>query len=174
MVKNVTTCPSCEKESLVEGQTTLNVPHFGETLLITSKCRSCNYKKTDVLSLTQKTPQRYIFHVKKSDHLKVRIVKSSEATVLVPEFQFESTPGPKAQGFIGNIESLLEQVETTVQILKKWTVEDEEKGQQLKKLELLLNEARGDNPSFTVILEDPSGNSAILPDPPDVVEISPL
>ena len=174
MVKNVVICPSCEEKTLEQTQTIMDVPHFGETLLSTSKCKSCNYKKTDVLSLTEKNPQRYVFHVKTSDHLKVRLVKSSKATVLIPEFQFESTPGPKAQGFIGSIESLLEQVETTIEILKKWTKEDNEKSQQLDKLEILLKEARGSKPSFTVILEDPSGNSAILPDPPDKAEISPL
>ncbi|MHA2406808.1 MAG: ZPR1 zinc finger domain-containing protein [Candidatus Ranarchaeia archaeon] len=174
MAKNPAICPSCGRKALIQAETTLNVPHFGETLLITSKCKSCNYKKTDVFSLTEKPALRYVFHVKTSDHLKVRLVKSSKAIVRIPEFQFESTPGSKAHGFIGSIESLLEQVENTILILKKWTKNDLEKCQQLTKLESLLKQARRENPSFTVILEDPSGNSAILPDPPDTVETSPL
>ena len=174
MAKNIAICPSCKEKALEHVQTIINVPHFGETLLLTSRCKFCRYKKTDVLSLTEKIPQRYVFHVKTVNHLKVRLVKSSKARVLIPEFQFESAPGPKAQGFIGSIESLLEQVETTMQILKKWTKEDREKSQKLHKLELVLKEAGRDSPSFTVILEDPSGNSAILPDPPDTVETFPL
>ncbi|MHA2059213.1 MAG: ZPR1 zinc finger domain-containing protein [Candidatus Ranarchaeia archaeon] len=174
MPEDTTACPSCEENALERVQTTINVPHFGETLLITFKCKSCQYRRTEVLSLTEKPAQKFVFHVKTQDHLKVRIVKSSRAIVRIPEFQFESTPGSKAQGFIGSIETLLEQVEATLKILMKWTQDNPKKHQQLLKLQHLLQKARSEDTSFTVVLEDPSGNSAILPDPPDTVEISPL
>jgi zinc finger protein len=174
MTEDITACPSCKENALERIQTTINVPHFGETLLLTFKCKSCQYKRTEVLSLTEKPAQKFVFHVKIPDHLKVRIVKSSKAIVKIPEFQFESTPGPKAQGFIGSIETLLEQVETTLRTLMKWTQDEPKKHEQLLKLEHLLQKSRTKNTPFTVILEDPSGNSAILPDPPDTVEIYPL
>ncbi len=153
-------------------QTLVDVPHFGETLLYTVVCADCGFKKSDVLSLTQKPAKSYTFHVKGTAHFGVRVVKSSNATIKIPEFLFESFPGPEAQGFIGNIESLIEQVEATVKSLKVWTKNNIKKSQKLVRLETQLRKARKGVLPFTVILEDPSGNSAILPDPPDTVEIA--
>jgi len=106
--------------------------------------------------------------------LKVRVVKSSKAILKIPEFRFESIPGSDAQGYIGSIESLLEEVARTIHTLKKWVKNDQKKNRQLSELDTKLEKARKGMLVFTIILEDPSGNSAILPEPPLKVKIHPL
>ena len=163
-------CPSCNLGDLDVTQSTVLVPHFGETIILSFKCKECGFLSTDVIAAKVRPPKKYIFEFKKTDHLNVRIVKSSKATIEIPELDFISDPGPQAKGFIGNIETIINQVESTISYLKNWTTE-KTKLEKLEDIERKLKKIRSGNYNFRIIISDKTGNSAILPDPPDVVQI---
>ena len=81
-------------------------------------------------------------------------------TVKIPELGVQIDPGPACQGFVTNIEGVLDRIEDVVQSALLWT-EDEEKKNAYVLLERITQARSGTFP-FTLILDDPSGNSAIV------------
>jgi zinc finger protein len=81
-------------------------------------------------------------------------------TVKVPELGVQIDPGPACHGFVTNIEGVLDRIEQVVQGTLLWAENDERKNAQ----ELLgkITRAREGTFPFTLIIEDPSGNSAII------------
>ena len=93
--------------------------------------------------------------------LNIRVVRSSTATVRIPELGVCIEPGPMAEGFISNVEGLLERVEGVVRGLLN-SEEDPAERAKYERFLRRLREAREGRTKFTLILEDPLGNSAII------------
>ena len=122
-------------------------------------CSSCKYHKADVESTEQKEPVKFEFEISSEDDMKVRVVKSAEATVKLPHLATIS-PGPAAQGYVTNIEGILNRVKYQIEAAKE-AEEDKKKAKNL--LKKLLNITWGKEKQ-KIIIEDPSGNSAIISD----------
>jgi len=152
----------------------VDVPHFGETILLIIVCRTCSFKTTDILSTAMHTPKAIIFRIQKLSQLTTRVIKSSTARVQIPELAYENTPGPRSPGYIGSVESVLEEISVALELLSSQVQNDPRKRTRLLDLEQKLKAAKAGKYPFTLIIEDPSGNSAILPDPPDQVIVSRL
>jgi zinc finger protein len=84
------------------------------------------------------------------------------ASIEIPELGVRIDPGPVCQGFVSNIEGVLDRVETVVQGAFRWGTDEEKENATA----LIANMARVKTGTFpiTVILEDPSGNSALIAD----------
>jgi zinc finger protein len=81
--------------------------------------------------------------------------------VHIPEWGLDIEPGPASEAYISNVEGLLDRIETIVMMARKWAEKDEE----VRRADELLCEmdaAREGKASFTLIIEDPLGNSAIV------------
>ena len=78
------TCPLCHQKTLILSERETEVPYFGKVFLFSMTCTNCKYHKSDVESAEQKEPCRYEFEIGSEDDMKVRVVKSSEATVKIP------------------------------------------------------------------------------------------
>jgi zinc finger protein len=81
-------------------------------------------------------------------------------TIKIPELGVEITPGPACEGFVSNIEGVLDRIERVVEAALRWS-EGEEKENARALLSRIAQARKGALP-FTLILEDPSGNSAII------------
>lgn len=152
-------CPRCEIESLTLSHIQYEVDHFGPVLLSVSICGSCGYKHSDVLTLTEKEPVVLTAKVNSIEDLKIRVIKSGTATIKIPEFGATITPGPDSEGYISNVEGVLQRVEDALTFMLSST-----EGSKLKKGEKLLKnirEAKETKPHFTLIIRDPFGNSAL-------------
>jgi len=86
------------------------------------------------------------------------VVRSSSATIQIPELGVLITPGPVAEGFISNVEGVLERVEHASRMLLR----DPEKREQAGKFLQRIKEARDGSAKFTLIIKDPLGNSGII------------
>ncbi|MEM1538082.1 MAG: ZPR1 zinc finger domain-containing protein [Candidatus Nezhaarchaeales archaeon] len=152
-------CPSCGREALVVNELVHDIPRFGKMLLVSMVCRFCGYRKSDVMSLEFKEPVRYEYRVSSVKDLSVRVIRSSTATIRIPELNAEIRPGPASEGFISNIEGVLHRIRDAVNlIIRSGEPEDVEKAQEvLRKMELALNGKL----AFTLVLEDPYGNSYV-------------
>ncbi len=160
-VKLSTQCPACgnDKASLEFFQ--LNIPYFGEVMESVLLCRRCGYRHSDVLVLEQREPVRYTLVIESAEDMYIRVIRSSSATIKVPELGIEVTPGSDAQGFISNVEGVLLRMEEAVQTAERWA-EREEVKKRARELLKKISEIKSGKRRATLIISDPTGNSAII------------
>lgn len=154
-------CPSCSVGNLRITEIPYRVPYFGTILLVTLQCENCGFSHRDLFSIDFHEPMRYEVKVKGVEDLKIRVIRSSSGTIRIPELGVRIDPGPFAEGFISNVEGVLERVERAAIVLLHGAVDTEEKKRCLDFLEEL-RKAKDGLLEFTLILDDPYGNSAII------------
>lgn len=155
-------CPLCHEKTLILTERETEVPYFGKVYLFSMTCDNCKYHKADVEAIEQKEPARYEFEISSEDDMKVRVVKSSEAIVKLPHLAV-ITPGPVSQGYVTNIEGILNRVKYQVEAAKEME-EDEEDKKKAKNLLKKITRIVWGQEKQKLIIEDPSGNSAIISD----------
>ena len=155
-------CPLCHEKTLILTERETEVPYFGKVYLFSMTCNNCKYHKADVEATEQKDPVKYEFEISSEDDMNVRVVKSSEAIVKLPHVA-TITPGPASQGYVTNIEGILNRVKYQIESAKEMEEDDESKKKAKNLLKKLLNITWGKEKQ-KLIIEDPSGNSAIISD----------
>jgi zinc finger protein len=155
-------CPVCGEKTLVLTEHDTEVPYFGRIAMFSMTCAGCKYHKADIEALDRKDPCRYEFEISGEEDMKVRVVKSAEATVKLPHIM-SITPGPAAQGFVTNIEGILNRVKHQIEAAKEMEEDDSDKKKAKNLLKKILNIQWGKEKQ-KMIIEDPSGNSAIISD----------
>ena len=155
-------CPLCHEKALILTERETEVPYFGKLYLFSMTCNNCKYHKADVEALEQKEPVKYEFEISSEEDMKVRVVKSSEATVKLPHLAI-ITPGPASQGYVTNIEGVLNRVKYQIESAKEME-EDEDERKKAKNLLKKITRITWGQEKQRIIIEDPSGNSAIISD----------
>ena len=155
-------CPLCKQNALILTERETEVPYFGKVYIFSMTCNNCKYHKADVESLEQKEPVRYEFEISSEEDMKVRVVKSSEATVKLPHLA-TITPGPASQGYVTNIEGILNRVKYQVEAAKEMEEDEADKNKAKNILKKITRITWGQEKQ-KLIIEDPSGNSAIISD----------
>src|SRR3989338_6531960 len=155
-------CPLCGQKTLILTEREIEVPYFGKVYLFSMTCNNCKYHKADVEATEQKEPVKYEFEISSEDDMKVRDVKSSEATVKLPHIA-TITPGPASQGYVTNIEGILSRVKYQVEAANEME-EDEEDKKKAKNLLKKITRITWGQEKQKLIIEDSSGNSAIISD----------
>ncbi|MEM2916412.1 MAG: ZPR1 zinc finger domain-containing protein [Candidatus Woesearchaeota archaeon] len=153
-------CPVCGQKKLILTEAETEVPFFGKLYIFSMTCENCKYHKADVEAAEKKEPCRYVFEVSGKDDLKVRVVRSSEATV---KFERVGTiePGPAAEGFVTNIEGLINKIKEQIEKVRDFEEDDEAKQKAKNLLKKLMKVLWGEE-KLKITIEDPSGNSAII------------
>ena len=126
-------CPLCGEKTLILTERDTEVPYFGKVYMFSMTCNSCKYHKADI-----------------------------EATVKLPHIA-SITPGPAAQGYVTNVEGILNRVKYQVEVARDSEEDETEKKKAKNLLKKLLNITWGKEKQ-KLIIEDPSGNSAIISD----------
>jgi len=155
-------CPLCHKKTMSMTEEEIEVPYFGKTFIFSMTCSECKYHKADIEAAERKEPCKYTFEISSEKDMKVRVIKSSEATIKLPHIT-TITSGPAAQGFITNIEGILNRVKHQVESLRD-TAEDQSDRKKAKNLLKKITRIMWGQEKQKFILEDPSGNSAIISD----------
>jgi zinc finger protein len=153
-------CPLCNEKRLKVSMYQYKMPLVGPVVLITGKCGSCGYKFVDVRTLESKGKQRIEFKVENEQDLNTLILRSSSATLIIPELNAEISPGPISQGFLTTVEGVLQRFKNIISFLCKDIKNEKERiecEERLKMLEEMLQGKR----KFTIIIEDPEGLSRI-------------
>jgi len=151
-------CPYCEREIQYLYQTE-NIPFFSDILIVSGRCK-CGYRHADTMVLGESEPARWELAVEGPEELAVRVVRSASAAIRIPELGVEIDPGPACEGFVSNIEGVLDRIEDVLGTVLTWA-EGEERENALA-LKERIGLARVGSIPFTVAIEDPSGNSAII------------
>ncbi len=155
-------CAFCKQKTLTLTDHEVEVPYFGKVSLFSMTCTNCKYHKSDVEAIEKKEPAKYTFEIGSEKDMKVRVVKSSEATVKIPHVT-TITPGPGSQGFVTNVEGILNRVKHQIESAKE-SAEDKEDQKKAKNLLKKLQKVMWGQEKLKIIVEDPSGNSAIISD----------
>jgi len=153
-------CPVCGQKKLALTEAESEVPYFGRLFVFSMHCEACKYHKSDVEAAEKKEPCKYVLEVSGKNDLQVRVIRSSEATV-----KFERVgsiePGPAAEGFITNIEGLIQRIKEQIEKVRDLE-EDEEAKKKAKNLLKKLQNVLWGTEKLKITIEDPSGNSAII------------
>ena len=157
----VSKCPICNSKTLTEKMTTVAIPHFGEILLLTLQCKKCGFKHSDIFCVTERGPSRYSLHIEKPQDLYAKVIRSSTATIRIPELGVKVEPGPASTPFITNVEGVLERVKNIVEMAKRWA-DNKKKQERCNKILDIIEEVKKGKEKITIIIEDPFGNSAII------------
>jgi zinc finger protein len=139
----------------------LNLPYFDEVLSTTIFCEKCNYKYSDILITGQKEPMELKLEIEKPEDLKTRIIRSSTATIELPELGIKIEPGIASDAFVSNIEGVLLRSNAVIQQALKFTDDIDKKNKAEELLNQIKNIQTGLEP-LTIIIKDPMGNSAIV------------
>ncbi len=152
-------CPVCNTEIEYLYQTD-NIPYFSDILIISASCGACGYRYVDTQVLGEHEPGRLEFRVDTTDDMLVRVVRSMRGVIYLPELGVRIDPGPACEGFVTNIEGVLERIANVVRgVLSCGEAGEKEKASVLlDKIELI----RDGRLPATLIIDDPSGNSAIV------------
>ena len=154
-------CPFCRNKTLTLTEDEQDIPYFGKCYLFSMNCSVCKYNKSDIEAVERKEPSTFTFEVKSKKDLNVRVVKSSEATIKIPQLKLSVTPGPASEGFVSNIEGVLERFKRIIESEKDNADDDETRTKAKNLLKKLWKVMLAEVP-IKVIIEDPSGNSAII------------
>jgi len=153
-------CPICGAESELHFLP-YEIPYFGDAMMFIAVCPSCGYRSTDVMILSGEKRRRCEMVISSAQDLNVRVIRSSFGSIEIPELGVSVKPG-RGESFISTVEGLLKRVEEAVKMLSR-DVEGEKKkraGYILEQIE----EIKSGKASMTLIIDDPTGNSAIISD----------
>jgi zinc finger protein len=105
-------------------------------------------------------PARWSVGVNGAEDLAIRVVRSTAGIISIPELGVTIEPGPACEGFVSNVEGVLWRVMEAVESVISWADgEDLSRAQEIQKT---IQRALEGSVPFTLVLEDPCGNSAIL------------
>jgi zinc finger protein len=152
-------CPFCHTPNLTLSEEEVEIPYFGKVFLFGMNCSNCKYAKSDVECAEQKPACKYTLEVTSEEDMKIRVVRSSECIVKIPHIG-SIEPGESAEGFISNVEGVLNRFKDQIEKLKD--DEDEEVKDRSRALIKKINRIVWGQDKCRIILEDPSGNSAII------------
>ena len=163
-------CPACAIEGVAKSiMKELEIPHFGKVMETTIICPSCGFKHSDIISLEQNDPAKYVLEINKNN-LSIRVVRSQSATVIIPEVGVKVEPGPKSEGYVTNVEGVLTRFESAVK--KALNLFDDEESQKNATTALeRIQELKKGNGTATLIMLDPFGQSNVVSEKVEILEI---
>jgi len=154
-------CPSCGATGgfRIKGRID-DIPYFGEVMETLLTCSNCDLRHADVMCLGERKPMRYELKIASEADLVVRVVKSSTGTMKVPELGVTVEPGPASEGYVSNVEGVLNRIEQAVKLaMKKARGAQRRRGEAvMRKIEAI----REGKLKARLIIMDPFGHSAIV------------
>lgn len=124
-------------------------------------CLSCGYRHADVVTLETREPTRYTLKVESEEDMLIRVVRSGSARIEIPELGIKITPGLNSEGYVSNVEGVLERIEDVLVMMGSWK---DGKGEMAGKLLTRLKKIKTGKEAVHLIIEDSAGNSAIISD----------
>ena len=155
-------CTFCSENKATLREDEIDIPYFGRVFIFSMHCEACNAHQADVEPAEQKEPCRFTLEVSSEDDLNIKIVKSGEATVKIPHVM-TIEPGPAAQGYVTNVEGLIERVKGVIESAAE-SEEDPHAKKKARNLLKKLNKVLVGRENLRIIIEDKSGHSAIISD----------
>ncbi len=155
-------CPMCSSENTDAMQQAMDIPNFPGHFLFTFKCNDCKFRHSDFFSVEHRTPLHYSYEAEGKNGWTTKIIRSSSGTISVPSINAKIEPGPGSEGRITNIEGVLIDIREKIRFLVRNADDDESRAKASETVLIIDDLIRGFG-KILVIVEDPYGNSLILP-----------
>ncbi len=158
-------CPICGgKNTLKAIQHIHEIPYFGKVMESTIICERCGYRNADVMILEDRPPKLYTVRVEDERDLFTRVVRSKSGTIELEEIGVKVEPGPASEGFITNVEGVLERVRETLLMAREFRKQegDEEAVKKADEILQYIEDVKEGKKPLTVKIADPLGNSALI------------
>ncbi|USG99909.1 ZPR1 zinc finger domain-containing protein [Thermococcus argininiproducens] len=158
-------CPICGGKNTLKALNHIHeIPYFGKVMESTIICEECGYRNADVMLLEEKEPRAYVVKVEEEKDLFTRVVRSKSGTIELEEIGIKIEPGPASQGFVSNVEGVLERARETLLMAKRFKQQenDEESVRKIEEILSYIAEVKEGKKPLTVKIMDPFGNSALI------------
>ena len=156
-------CPFCHEKTLVLMDTKKEIPYFGTCFLFSMDCSNSGYHKADIEAEKEQEPSKFTIDIDNEKDMSIRVVKSSNATIRLPHIG-DIQPGPSSNGYVTNVEGILNRMVKQLETLRDNEEEEEETRKKSKNMIKKLHRVIWGQEKQKLIIEDPSGNSAIISD----------
>jgi len=156
------TCPMCKNDTLTLMEQEKEIPFFGKVSLFSMNCSTCKYHKADIECTENRKAAKYTVEISSEEDMNIRIVRSSHGTIKIPRIT-EIRPGPAANGYVTNIEGVLNRVKKKVEILRDGA-EDNAQRKKAKNMLKKIQKVIWGQEKIKISIQDPTGNSAIISD----------
>jgi len=163
-------CVACYKDGITKLLLT-KIPHYKEIILMSFNCDHCGFSNNEIQSggAVQEKGLRLTVTISTERDLSRQVVKSDYATLIIPELELEIPPKGQ-KGEITTIEGVLER--TIAGLEQDQPVRrhmDPDGAKQIDDYIIKIQDILKLRQSFTVQVDDPSGNSFIEnPNAPNV------
>ena len=148
-------CPVCGSEAILR-ESLYELPQVGRAILVSITCRACGYKRADVVPCEVRRRVRIYYAVDSPEDFNARVVRSSAASVEIPELGISITPGAAASMVVTNVEGVLRMVQDAALSIEVLQGGAKHFADEIE--EIIKKGAR-----FTLIIDDPWGISSIEP-----------
>ncbi|MCA6214003.1 MAG: zinc finger protein [Thermococcaceae archaeon] len=158
-------CPICGGKNTLKALNHIHeIPYFGKVMESTIICEKCGYRNADVMVLEEKEPKLYTVKVEEEKDLFTRVVRSKSGTIELEEIGVKIEPGPASQGFVTNVEGVLERTRETLLMARDFKNQenDEESVKKIDELLAYIEDVKEGKKPLTVKIMDPFGNSALI------------
>lgn len=163
-------CPNCQSDGANIISHVLDIPHYDDFIMVSVNCRDCGYRTSDFYNMHSKGHTRYIYKVDNMSDDSTKIVRSVEGLVSIPEIDTQIEPYGEGSTWIRNIEGVLRDIHQKLLIFLR-DEDDKDSIRSIKKRIAKLKQLMKYEIAFTLIVDDPSGNSLILPADESKLEI---
>ncbi len=160
-------CPICGgRNTLKVIQYVHDIPYFGKVMESTIVCEKCGYRNADVMILEEREPRLYTVKVEGTKDLFVRVVRSKSGTIELKEIGIKIEPGPAAEGFVSNVEGVLERAKDVLMMARDFKEQegDREAIERIDRIIGYIEGVKAGKKTLTVRIMDPFGNSALIGD----------
>jgi zinc finger protein len=157
-------CPICGQEKATFTEYEIEDAYAGPIAIFSIKCLACGYRNSDLEFLEPGTPAEYSVDIESKEDLNIRVIKSGMCEVKIPSFRISVDSSMNSEGFISNIQGVLERFKKQIEFLKQDPDLDKSQRKKLKNILKGLDEVFAGEKKITVKLIDTSGNSAIVSD----------
>ncbi len=157
-------CPACGKEKATFSEYEIEDPYCGPIAIFAVKCEACGYKSSDLEILEKGEPLIYEVDIESPEDLNIRIIKSGSCEIQIPTLGISYDSEFVSDGFISNVEGVLNRFKTQVEFLSKDPDLSDREQEKLAKIRSNIDKVIDGKKKIKLILKDRSGNSAIISD----------
>lgn len=164
-------CPVCTKKEAVFSEYETSDPFAGQIAIFTIKCNACGFKNSDLEFLEPKQPAEYKLEISCLEDLNIRVIKSGVCQIKIPNFRISVESTMNSEGFISNVEGVLNRFKKQIEFLKQDADLDKTKRKKIKNILKGLEQVFNGEKKITLKLIDETGNSAIISDKAEIKKI---
>uniref|UniRef100_H2MS04 Zinc finger protein ZPR1 n=2 Tax=Oryzias latipes TaxID=8090 RepID=H2MS04_ORYLA len=155
-------CMNCHQNGTTRLLLT-RIPFFKEIIVSSFSCPACSWSNTEIQSAGQIQEQGicYTLRIRTKQDLNREVVKADSATTRIPELDFEIPPFTQ-KGSLSTVEGLLDRaVSGLEQEQPARRAAEPELAHKIEQFILKLKKLKDVEQEFTLVIEDPSGNSFV-------------